>query len=353
MLFSPQDGILFVKLTSLPFHVRQCRKQYNKEKMAMKFYFAPLEGITDYVFRRIHSRHFPGLDKYFTPFLSPTQDGRFPRRALRDVLSEKNAGLPVVPQLLTRHAADFLWAARQLADLGYPEVNLNLGCPSGTVVAKGKGSGMLADPAALERFLDEIFIQSPIPISIKTRLGMKDPEEFFRLLEIYNRYPVRELTVHARVRADFYRVPARPDAFAWALAHSENPVCCNGDLTTPTRLMEFQTRFSQAPAAMLGRGLVADPALVRRVQGGPAADRDALRRYHDDLLEGYSSAFGSLRNALGRMKEIWFYHSCLFENGESYFKKLRKTTDPAEYQSLTDRIFAELPLRTEGALPRW
>ena len=320
----------------------------------MKFYFAPMEGITDHVFRRIHSRHFPGLDKYFTPFLSPTQDGRFPNRALRDViLSEENAGVPVVPQLLTRHAADFLWAARQLAEMGYSEVNLNLGCPSGTVVAKGKGSGMLSDPAELERFLDEIFAHTPVPVSIKTRLGMKEPEEFFKLLEIYNRYPVCELTVHARVRTDFYRVPARPDAFSWALEHSRNPVCCNGDLTTPARLAAFQAQFPQAPAAMLGRGLVADPALVRRIRGGSAVDREALRHYHNDLLEGYSSAFGSRRNALGRMKEIWFYHSCLFEGSEPYIKKLRKTTNPAEYQNLTDRIFAELPLRAAGALPQW
>lgn len=319
----------------------------------MKFYFAPMEGITDHVFRRIHHRYFPGLNKYFTPFLSPTQDGRFPSRALRDVLPKENAELPVVPQLLTRHAADFLWAARQLAEMGYSEINLNLGCPSGTVVAKGKGSGMLADPAALECFLDEIFAHTPLPISIKTRLGMKEPEEFFKLLELYNRYPICELTVHARVRTDFYRVPARPDFFAWALEQSQNPICCNGDLTTPARLAAFQSRFPNAPAVMLGRGLVADPALVCRTLGGAPVDRTTLRRYHDDLLDGYASAFGSRRNAMGRLKEIWFYHSCLFEGSEPFMKKLRKTTDPAEYQGLTDRIFTELPLRAAGTLPQW
>lgn len=319
----------------------------------MNFYFAPMEGITDHVFRSIHHRYFPGLDKYFTPFLSPTQDGRFPPRALRDVLLEENAGLPVVPQLLTRHAADFLWAAQQLAEIGYSEINLNLGCPSGTVVAKGKGSGMLADTGALEHFLDEIFARTPMPISIKTRLGMKEPEEFFKLLELYNRYPILELTVHARVRTDFYRVPARPEAFLWALEQSQNPVCCNGDLTTAERLSAFQSQFPNAPAVMLGRGLVADPALVQRALGKSPADRTTLRNYHDDLLEGYSSAFGSRRNALGRMKEIWFYHSCLFEGISPYMKKLRKATDPAEYQRLTDRIFSELPLRAEGALPQW
>ncbi len=319
----------------------------------MKFYFAPMEGITDHVFRRTHHQYFPGIDKYFTPFLSPTQDGRFPNRALRDVLAEENTGLPVVPQLLTRHAADFLWAARQLAEMGYSEINLNLGCPSGTVVAKGKGSGLLADPAALERFLDEIFAHTPVPVSIKTRLGMKEPEEFFHLLEIYNQYPIHELTVHARVRTDFYRVPVRQEAFGWALQGSKNPVCCNGDLITPEQLSTFEARFPESPAVMLGRGLVADPALVRRARGGAPADRSTLRRYHDALLDGYSSVFGSRRNALGRMKEIWFYHNCLFEGGESYMKKLRKTTDPTEYRDLTDRIFAELPLRSEGAFPQW
>ena len=141
----------------------------------MKYYFAPMEGITDHIFRTIHHRYFPGIDKYFTPFFSPTVDGRFPPRDKRDFLPEANAGVPVVPQLLTRHGADFLWAAHALADMGYKEVNLNLGCPSGTVVAKGKGSGMLTDLEALEAFFDEVFAESPIAVSVKTRLGRYDP----------------------------------------------------------------------------------------------------------------------------------------------------------------------------------
>lgn len=117
----------------------------------MELYFAPMEGVTDYIYRRIHRRYFPGVDKYFTPFLSPTQNHIFPPRELRQVLPENNAGIPLVPQLLTKNAADFLWAAGALADMGYGEVNLNVGCPSGTVTAKGKGAGLLADPAVFSR----------------------------------------------------------------------------------------------------------------------------------------------------------------------------------------------------------
>lgn len=319
----------------------------------MKLYFAPMEGITDYIFRNTHHRYFPGAEKYYTPFFSPTNDGRFPPRNMRDFDREVNRGIPVVPQLLTKHGADFLWAARILADLGYEEINLNLGCPSGTVTAKGKGSGLLSDPEGLKRLLDEIFAAPPTAVSVKTRLGRSDPEEFPKLLELFNRYPIAELTIHCRVGADFYRKPARPEAFALPLRESKAPVCYNGDLSTQERVRQFQNQYPAASAVMLGRGAVADPALIRRLRGGEAAERETLRRYIEELYEAYSSAFGSPKSALGRMKEIWFYQICLFEGAEKYEKRLKKTASPEEYRDLTARIFGELPLRTEGAAPNW
>ena len=171
----------------------------------MNYYFAPMEGITGAVFRRTHHEFFPGIDKYFMPFITPTTQEKLTPRQKRDVLPEYNEGVPAVPQLLTRAAADFIWAANTLASLGYAEVNLNLGCPSGTVTAKGKGAGFLAHPDELDRFLDAVFSACTVPISIKTRLGVHDPAEFEALLEIYSRYPVAELTIHPRVRQDFYK----------------------------------------------------------------------------------------------------------------------------------------------------
>lgn len=147
---------------------------------------APMEGITGSSFRRVHAACFGALDRYYTPFLAPPRVGSgFGRKALKELDLERNAGLDVVPQLLTKHADEFVWAARLLADMGYREVNLNLGCPSGTVVGKGKGSGFLRDPEALDAFLGEACARSPLPVSVKTRLGVSDDAEFGRILETY------------------------------------------------------------------------------------------------------------------------------------------------------------------------
>ena len=163
----------------------------------MHYYFAPMEGVTGAVYRRTHHEFFSGVDKYFMPFITPTTNEKLTPRQKRDVLPEYNEGVPAVPQLLTKSAADCIWAVNALHDLGYPEVNLNLGCPSGTVTAKGKGAGFLAHPDELDRFFDEVFAKCE-GISVKTRLGVHEASEFDKLLEIYNRYPITELTIHPR-----------------------------------------------------------------------------------------------------------------------------------------------------------
>lgn len=318
----------------------------------MQYNFAPMEGITGAVYRRAHVRHFPGTDRYFMPFLSPSQNHVFTRRELRDILPQYNEGVPAVPQLLTRRAEDFLWAAGELAAMGYREVSLNLGCPSGTVAAKGKGAGFLAFPQELDRFLDEIFSRAPLAVSVKTRLGVHSPEEFPALLEIYNRYPIACLTIHPRVQRDFYKNSVRLDAFAQALRESRNPVCYNGDLVTAADCAALREKFPGVQALMLGRGLAANPALVRQAKGGPGASREELIAFHEALFEGFSAAFGSRRNAMPRMKEIWFYHICLFDGGERYARQLRKAADPRTYALCVSALFRDLPLRTD-AFPGW
>ena len=188
----------------------------------MKYYFAPLEGITDSIYRQLHHKYFPGLDRYYTPFFSPTVHRALTPKESRELPFADAIDYNAVPQLLTKVADDFLWMAEQCADRGYDEVNLNIGCPSGTVVSKGKGSGMLRDAAALDRFLEEIFQGSPLPISVKTRLGLTDPREFPRILEIYNQYPIKELTIHPRVRKQFYDGDVDMEMFRYAVENSKN-----------------------------------------------------------------------------------------------------------------------------------
>ena len=304
----------------------------------MRYYFAPMEGITDSIYRRLHHTHFGGVDRYYMPFLSPTQHRALTAREARELPKADSVAFTAVPQILTKHSEDFLWAANVCQDLGYDEVNLNLGCPSGTVVAKGKGSGMLRDPDALDAFLEAIYKDAPLPISVKTRIGMESAREFPRILEIYNRYPIHELTVHPRVRKVFYKGGVEMEAFRYASENSKNKLCFNGNLNSLQDISAFSAEFPQIDSVMLGRGLIGDPGML---VGTTAAKLEA---FHNDLLEEYMVCFGSARNAMFRMKENWGFLLHRFEGSEKLGKRLRKTTDVTEFKSITSEIFHTLPL---------
>ena len=306
----------------------------------MRYYFAPMEGLTDSVYRRLHHKYFGGVDRYYMPFLSPTMHQTLTGKEDRELPMADSVDFVAVPQVLTKVPEDFLWAANVCHDRGYEEVNLNVGCPSGTVVAKGKGAGMLADADALDRFLDAIFKGSPLPVSVKTRLGLTDPEEFPALLDVFNRYPIQELTIHPRVRKQFYQGDVDMDMFRHAVAHSKNPLCYNGDLFSRQDIDKITAEFPQVQAVMLGRGLVSDPGMLC---GG--TDVRILEAFHDALLEEYLVLFGGSRNAMFRLKENWSYLLPRFENNEKLAKRLRKATDLAEYRTIASEIFHTLPLK--------
>ena len=309
----------------------------------MTYYFAPLEGVTGAEFRQAHHRFFPSVDAYYMPFLSPTQDHVLTQREKRNVLPEHNQGFRAVPQLLTKNPQDFLWCAGELAAMGYDEVNLNLGCPSGTVVAKGKGAGMLARREELERFLDEIFARAPVKISLKTRLGLEDPEEFPALLELFRDYPVSLLILHPRVRSDFYKRPVRVEWFAYAAEHYPGPLCFNGGLTSPEDCAAFARRFPAVDQVMIGQGLLSNPALVRQAKGGPPPGKEELRGFHQQLYHTYLELFASQRNTVFHMKELWSYLYRLFQGGEKPLKRIRKAADSPSYERAVEEMF-RLPL---------
>lgn len=314
----------------------------------MRYYFAPLEGLTDSIYRRLHHNYFGGVDRYYTPFFSPTVHRTLTPREVRELPKADTVGFPVVPQLLTKTPEDFLWMAGVCKDLGYEEVNLNVGCPSGTVTAKGKGAGMLRDLDSLDRFLDSIFSAAILPVSIKTRIGFEHPEEFRQILPIYNRYPITELIIHPRVRTAFYNGPVDMDSFRYAAQESKIPLCYNGNLCVKGDIEQICNTYPHVEAVMLGRGLIADPGLL--IPGGTTAA--TLEKFHLALLEEYIREFGGSRNAMFRMKENWRYWLCKFENSEKLGKRLRKTTDLVEYKAITHEIFNNLPIRKD-LQPDW
>ena len=307
----------------------------------MKLYFAPMEGITGYIYRNAYHSLFRPMDKYFTPFIAPKQDKTLNSRERNDILPEHNQGMYVVPQILTNRAEDFIRTARQLAEYGYQEVNLNLGCPSGTVVSKKKGAGFLGEKEALDRFFEEIFEALDMRISVKTRLGLDEAEEFGPLLAIFNRYPLEELIIHPRVQADYYKNTPDWEAFRKAAKQSRSPVVYNGDIFTAADYHRFAAAFPEEETVMLGRGILANPGLPGELEGKKRPDKQEIKRFLDRLEQDYREVLSGERDVLFRMKELWYYLGCLFCSSEKYVKKIRKAQRLCDYEEAVRSLFRE------------
>lgn len=310
----------------------------------MRFYFAPMEGVTRHIYRNAFVKYFGKVDRYFAPFVCANQSGNYKTREITDILPENNIGIDLVPQILTCNAEDFILASKKMKSLGYGEINLNLGCPSGTVVSKKKGSGFLAYPKELDEFLERIFTESETKISIKTRIGKDDPEEFHRLLEIYNKYEMEELIIHPRIQKDMYNNKPNLDVFEEAVTLSKNILCYNGDICTVDDYHAITKRFPTIDRIMLGRGLIANPELILEIMGEAKKDKKAWKEFHDEVYHGYQEIMSGDRNALFKMKEFWFYMSKMFTNYEKYMKKIRKAQKASEYEEAVASLFREQEL---------
>lgn len=307
----------------------------------MKFYLAPLEGITTYVYRNAYAKHFGDVDKYFTPFIVPHKEKKFSARELKELSPEHNKGLAVIPQLLTNNAEDFLKTAKDIQQLGYQEINLNLGCPSKTVVTKKKGSGFLAYPEELEIFLKQIFSETDMKISIKTRIGKDSPDEFYRLLDIYNRFPITELVIHPRVQKDFYNNTPNLAVFEAAYRDAQMSICYNGDINEVANYNELSTRFPTLKKMMIGRGTIRNPGLISQIKGENKLTTERLYAFHQDILEEYIKISSGDRNVLFKMKELWAFMIDLFDERDKLAKKIRKVERVKDYEILINKIFKE------------
>ena len=311
----------------------------------MNLYFAPMEGVTDAIYRRVHHAHFRGVRKYFMPFLSPSHSLTFNAKERFEMSPAQNAGVPAVPQILTNSADYFIATAQLLCDLGYTEVNLNLGCPSGTVTAKGKGSGLLRAPEDLRRLLDGVYAHSPLPVSIKTRIGFQSESEWPRLLEIYRQYPIHELIVHPRTRQEFYEgTPHRS-----ACGQIDRDFIYNGDLFTVDDCQALTLEYPRAVGLMLGRGLVANPALAQAALGGEGLTLDALISFHDDLYREYAR-FWPETAVVGRMHLMMKYLCSCFENSDGPRRALRRATTADAYFAAVEQLFHDCPLKENPAV---
>ena len=293
--------------------------------------------MTDGIFRRAHHELFGGVEEYTIPFIRLTGDMALTGGERREISPGENAGIPCVPQVLTKEAEQLLWAAGMLRDLGYGTVDLNLGCPAPTVVTRGRGSAMLRDPAALRRFFDRVFPACPIRLSVKTRIGFSSPGEWEKLLEVLADYPLSRVVIHPRTREEQYTGAIHPEAFAAALELFGPRAVWNGDILSPADADRLTRRFPGTAGVMIGRGLIRDPSLARRLSGGKAADRDEMKAFFNRLFGDYLKRFG-LPVALGRMKKLFLLLSEGMPEGKKLYKEIKKASAAERYLAASDKL---------------
>lgn len=315
----------------------------------LKDYMAPMEGITNHIYRRAYHRFYHPMDKYFTPFISAKPNKRLSFKEICEVSGETNEGLCVVPQILTNNSDDFIQTALLLKEeFGHREVNLNLGCPSGTVTAKGKGAGFLGEPEKLDAFLDEIYSRLDMKISIKTRIGTHYEEDWEYLLNIYEKYPVSELIIHPRIQKDMYKGRPRLKAFQKAAERLSIPVCYNGNIFCSQDYEKLVLQFPDMERFMYGRGLIANPCLVSTIRNKKQPDKRTLRAFCDQIYGDYQELLSGERNVLFRMKELWNYMAPTFTNYEKYAKKIKKAQHLREYEAAVESLFSQQELDPEA-----
>lgn len=274
----------------------------------MEYLLAPLDGFTDCRYRQAHADAVGGLSRAIAPFVVLVPGRRVRASHLRDLWPENNRGMAVEPQILGNEEAYFPVMAKALRDLGYTGVNWNLGCPIRSVAAKRRGSGLLAYPMQVDRFLEQAFGCGGLEISVKIRLGYRDRAEIWPLLEVLNRYPLRYVAIHPRTGVQGYGGQPDWDFLETVLPQVKAPVYYSGDIFTVKDARRLQARFPSLRVCLLGRGVLADPFLPLRLQGheidGETGRRQCLllmeRLYENQLSYGIRP-----QSVLKRMKPYW------------------------------------------------
>jgi tRNA-dihydrouridine synthase len=310
---------------------------------------APLQGLTEAEFRRAWSRHFSGIHQMMSPFIALAEGSRFRQQHLRDVLPEANPGLTIIPQVLGNDVPKFVLLAHRLQELGYATVNWNLGCPKPSVARKKRGSGLLPFPDLLRQLLDEIIPALPIALSIKTRLGYHHPEEFEKLTEVFNDYPLQSLVIHPRIGMQMYDGAMHLETFDAIVDRIKHPWIFSGDITDRESFLATRKRYPTATGWMLGRGVLANPFLAEQISlpATPAPDETHRHRLHDfyyDLMQELADKGRSPLAQLGKKKDYWWYFVRWFTDSDQLFERFSHLNDPNAFDAEVRRILLEQPI---------
>lgn len=309
----------------------------------IKIYQAPLQGATDFDFRKALAESFGGIDKYFIPYLSYGKGREIKKSQLREVFPENNGMLPVVPQVLFSDQAELFDLVSILIDYGYAEINLNLGCPYPMATNKGRGAAWLEKPEALNEILHQLYTKAfPAKFSVKMRAGMKDDQDVKAIFGVLNQFSLEEIIFHPRTASQMYDGKANPQLFAEAISEVKHPMVYNGDIFSVTDFQELQTLLPEQNTWMIGRGLLTNPALAAQLKGEvfePKSLRIKMREFHDQLLERYSARLQGDGHIVMKMSQFWAYFSQSFENPHKAMKLVKKSSSLLKYNAAVTEIF--------------
>jgi len=309
-------------------------------------YFAPLQESTDFVYRKAHAFYFGGIDKYFSPYLLVQKDGALKKSHLRDTAPENCTGYQLVPQIMAGNSNDFLFLAKYLIDLGYQEINWNLGCPYPMVTGKGMGSGLLPYPEKISEILDQSLPQLKCRISVKLRSGLNSPEEIFQVIPVLNQYPLTEVILHPRIAKQLFTGTPDRELFEKVSALISHPLVYNGDIGTPEDFQEVGKRFESVTNWMIGRGMLKNPFLALEIKGVQLPGRiekiDVLDRFHGEILSSYAAMLSGHSHLITRMTKFWEYFSFRFPDPHKAFKRVKKSVNMSKYEIAVRENFSQL-----------
>ena len=310
----------------------------------------PFQGITDAPFRNVFKQHFGGIDKFYTPFFTGIQKDHAKNLQVEEINPSCNDVATLTPQILSTDAEEILRFARQCKQLGYKEINLNMGCPFPRVANKKRGCGLLPYPEKVETMFETIFEQiGDVRFSVKCRLGYFDPNEIDAIIPIFNRFPLSELIIHPRIGKQLYKGEADVEHFKALIPYINIPLVYNGDIFSVDSFRRIRETVQPVNGFMLGRGILANPFLAEEIKNDGVRDAlnafpqgDKTTRLHEYVLDLYDDRLrhaGGSPKVLGRMKELWSYLMNAFDEPQTVWRKIKKINALKEYETAVEEIF--------------
>ena len=310
--------------------------------MSITLLSSPLQGFTDFRFRNAFNHYFGGIDTFYAPYIRLNGKFKIKPAYERDLIQKNNKVKELIPQIMTNDADEFIFVAKYVQELGYNELNWNLGCPYPMVTKRGMGSGLICEKEKIDAILNKVHNESDILVSMKMRLGYENSEEIIKTLPVLDNYPLKNIAIHARLGKQLYKGGVDLEGFQKALDTTKHLLYYNGDITTVKGFNETRERFPSIQHFMIGRGLIADPFLPSMIKKNkvsyPENRMEIFSKFHDTIYQQYDEYLSGDKHTLLKMYSFWEYFATTFSNPQKTFKKIKKTKNCTAYEAAVREI---------------